>query len=52
MKKLVKRIISKANDMITRVIAKATEMFLKSRVILCSQRGEGFVDTASASVRA
>lgn len=46
MKKLVKRIISKANDMITRVIAKATEMFLKSRVILCSQRGEGFVDTA------
>lgn len=46
MKKLVKKIISKANDMITRVIAKATEMFLKSRVILCSQRGEGFVDTA------
>lgn len=46
MKRLVKRIVSKANDMITRVIAKATEMFLKSRVILCSQRGEGFVDTA------
>jgi len=46
MKKLVKKIISKANDMITRVIAKATEMFLKSRVILYSQRGEGFVDTA------
>ncbi|AGA68797.1 hypothetical protein Desdi_1285 [Desulfitobacterium dichloroeliminans LMG P-21439] len=46
MKKLTKKIIGKANDMITRVIAKNTEMFLKSRVILCSQRGEGFVDTA------
>ena len=46
MKKLVKKIISKANDMITRVIAKAAEMFLKSKVILCSQHGEGFVDTA------
>jgi len=46
MKKLVKKIISKASDMITRVITKATEMFIRSRVILCSQRGEGFVDTA------
>lgn len=46
MKKLVKRIVSKVNDMITRVITKATEMFIESRVILCSQHGEGFVDTA------
>lgn len=46
MKKLVKRIVSKLNDMITRVITKATKMSIKSRVILCSQRGEGFVDTA------
>jgi len=46
MKKLIKKIIGKANDMITRVIARTTEMFLKSRAILCAQRGEGFVDTA------
>ena len=46
MKKLVKRIVNKLNDMITRMIVKATEMFIRSRVILCSQRGEGFVDTA------
>lgn len=52
MKKLVKRLICKVNDMVTRMTFKATEMFIKSRTILCSQRGEGFVDTASASVRA
>jgi hypothetical protein len=46
MKKLIKIIVSKANERITRVIAKITDMFIKSRVILCSQRGEGFVDTA------
>ncbi|MCQ1530130.1 DUF6133 family protein [Lutispora saccharofermentans] len=28
------------------MVAKATEMFIRSRVLLCSQRGEGFVDTA------
>ncbi|AGL02895.1 DUF6133 family protein [Desulfoscipio gibsoniae] len=46
MKKLVKKIINKANEMIAKAVAKATEMFIRSRVILCSQRGEGFVDTA------
>ena len=46
MKKLIKKIVSKANEGITRVVAKITDMFIKSRVILCSQRGEGFVDTA------
>lgn len=46
MKKLVKRLICKVNDMVTRMTFKATEMFIKSRTILCSQRGEGFVDTA------
>lgn len=50
MKKLVKRIVNsivtKVNDMITRVTVKATVMLLKPRAILCSQRGEGFVDTA------
>lgn len=46
MKKLIKKIVSKANKRITRVTAKITEMSIKSRVILCSQRGEGFVDTA------
>lgn len=52
MKKLIKRIISEANDMIIRVITKTSKMLIKPKVILCSQRGEGFVDTASASVRA
>lgn len=42
MRKLIKRIVSKVKDMIT----KATEMFIESKVILCSQHGEGFVDTA------
>ncbi|HPK44616.1 MAG TPA: DUF6133 family protein [Spirochaetota bacterium] len=46
MKKLVKKIINKANEMIAKAVAKATEMFIRSRIILCSQRGEGFVDTA------
>lgn len=46
MKKLFKRIVDKVNDMITRMTVKATGMFSRSRVILCSQRGEGFVDTA------
>lgn len=46
MKKLIKIIVSKANEKITKVIVKITEMSIKSRVILCSQRGEGFVDTA------
>ena len=46
MKKLVKKIINKANEMIAKAVAKATEMFIRSRAILCSQRGEGFVDTA------
>ena len=46
MKKLVRKIINKVNDMITRVVVKATVMLLKSRAVLCSQRGEGFVDTA------
>lgn len=46
MKKLIKKIVSKAYERITRVTAKITEMSIKSRVILCSQRGEGFVDTA------
>jgi hypothetical protein len=46
MKKLIKIIVSKANERITKVIVKITEKLLKSRVILCSQRGEGFVDTA------
>lgn len=46
MKKLIKIIVSKANEKITKVIVKITEKLLKSRVILCSQRGEGFVDTA------
>jgi hypothetical protein len=32
--------------MVTRMTVKATEMFIKSRTILCSQCGEGFVDTA------
>ncbi len=46
MKKLVKNIINKANQMITKVVVKATVMLLKSRALLCSQSGEGFVDTA------
>ncbi len=46
MKKLFKRIVDKVNDMITRMTVKATGMFIKSRAVLCSQRGEGFVDTA------
>ncbi|MBR0600540.1 DUF6133 family protein [Sinanaerobacter chloroacetimidivorans] len=46
MKKLVKNIINKANEMITKVVVKATAMLLKSRTLLCSQSGEGFVDTA------
>lgn len=46
MKKLVKNIINKENEMITKVVVKATAMLLKSRTLLCSQSGEGFVDTA------
>lgn len=46
MKKLFKRIVNKVNDMITKMTVKATGMFIRSRVILSSQRGEGFVDTA------
>lgn len=46
MKKHVKKFVNKVNDMITRMTFKATGMFIRSRAILCSQRGEGFVDTA------
>ena len=46
MKKFIKKLIKKAVSKITRVIARIREMFLMTRVILCSQRGEGFVDTA------
>ena len=52
MKTFIKKLINKAVSKITRVIARIREMFLMTRVILCSQRGEGFVDTAGASVRA
>jgi hypothetical protein len=37
MKKLVKNIINKANEMITKVVVKATAMLLKSRTLLCSR---------------
>ena len=46
MKKLVKKIISKAVSMLKRTVDKVKEVFLKTQVILCSQHGEGFVDTA------
>lgn len=50
MKKLVKRfvskIVTKAKEVIANVVTRATEMFIRSRILLCSQRGEGFVDTA------
>jgi hypothetical protein len=45
-KRIISKIVSKAQEVITNVTAKATEMFIKSRTVLCSQRGEGFVDTA------
>jgi len=46
MKKLVRKIINKANEMIAKAMVKATAMLFKSRTLLNSQRGEGFVDTA------
>lgn len=50
MKKLVKGFISKiarkANEVIANAAARVTVMFIRSRVLLSSQRGEGFVDTA------
>ncbi|RJE46606.1 MULTISPECIES: DUF6133 family protein [unclassified Dehalobacter] len=46
MKKFIKKLINKAVSTITRVIDKIRNLFFMTRVILCSQRGEGFVDTA------
>ena len=46
MKKFIKKLINKAVSKITREIARIKELFLMTRVIFCSQRGEGFVDTA------
>lgn len=46
MKKLVKKIVGKAVSMLKRTVDKVKEAFLKTQVILCSQHGEGFVDTA------
>lgn len=46
MKKLARKIINKANEMIAKEMVKATAMLFKSRTLLSSQRGEGFVDTA------
>lgn len=46
MKKFIKRLINKAVSTITRVINKIRNLFFMTRGILCSQRGEGFVDTA------
>ena len=46
MKKFIKKLINKAVTTITRVTDKIKDLFLMTRVILCSQRGEGFVDTA------
>lgn len=46
MKKLVKKIVGKAVSMFKRTVDKVKEAVLQTQVIFCSQRGEGFVDTA------
>lgn len=50
MKKFVKRIVSKIDNkayvIINNAAVRATVMLVKSRTLLCSQCGEGFVDTA------
>jgi hypothetical protein len=46
MNKFIKKLINKAAIAITGVIDKIKGLFRMTRVILCSQRGEGFVDTA------
>lgn len=52
MKKFLNKIKRNLSFMAVKIRAHLTLKYLTAKTLLCSQRGEGFVDTASASVGA